>query len=311
MFLGLRPDATPEEFLACIADFSGDNHNTELSQAFRVRPGPGWNIPPGVPHAAGSRCTYEVGQASDTYAMCESFADDQPVLDDLRWKDVPAEHRGNHQYIVDMLDWQANTDPATQRTLHNPPLPITPPRHDGLSERWIADSSTRFSAKEVTIAPTVTAALTDQAAYGAIAVQGRGRFGTHPVTAPTLIRYEHPTQDEHFVSENAATAGVPITNHSATEPLALLQARPTPACPCPESLSSDPRRPREGRAQRRSVRALGVRRRGAGGGSKTGSEPPEPRRSTPVPSPEGHGSSWRTRVSAAQCSQRVGVQPRA
>ncbi|MER7576680.1 hypothetical protein [Streptomyces sp. NPDC126514] len=235
MFLGLQPHVTPKEFLARIADFSSDNHITELSQAFRVRPGTGWNIPPGVLHAAGSLCTYEVEQASDTYAMCESVADDQPVPESLLWKDVPPEHRGNHQYILDMLDWQANTDPDTLRRHHNPPLPVTSTRHDGLSERWIAYSSPFFSAKEVTLAPGATAPLTDPAAYGAIAVRGHGRFGPHPVAAPTLIRFGNPTEDEFFVSETAATAGVPVTNHSTTEPLVLLQhfGPANPALPIP------------------------------------------------------------------------------
>lgn len=223
MFLGLQPHVTQGDFVARIADFSGDNHITELSQAFRVRPGTGWNIPPGVLHAAGSLCTYEVEQASDTYAMCESFADDQPVSEDMLWKDVPPEHRGDHRYILDMLDWHANTDPAVLRSLENPPLPVTSDPHNGLTERWVAYGSALFSAKEVTLAPGATATLTDQAAYGAVAIRGHGRFGAHPVAVPTLIRHGQPTEDELFVSESAATQGVPVTNHSGTEPLVLLQ----------------------------------------------------------------------------------------
>ena len=40
---------------------------------------------------------------------------------------------------------------------------------------------------------------------------------------PTLIRYGQLTSDEFFVSEQAAKAGVRITNSSGTEPLVMLK----------------------------------------------------------------------------------------
>jgi hypothetical protein len=37
----------------------GDNRITSLSQAYRLDPGAGWDVPPGLLHAPGSLCTYK------------------------------------------------------------------------------------------------------------------------------------------------------------------------------------------------------------------------------------------------------------
>jgi hypothetical protein len=73
------------------------------------------------------------------------------------------------------------------------------------------------------VGPGASVVITDSAAYGAIAVQGRGTLGVWNVETPTLIRYGELTHDEFFVSEPAAQAGVAIKNSSDTEPLVLLK----------------------------------------------------------------------------------------
>jgi len=60
-------------------------------------------------------------------------------------------------------------------------------------------------------------------AYGTICVQGYGRFGAHPVAVPALVRFGQMTEDEFFVTQRAAQAGVTITNLSTTEPLVMLK----------------------------------------------------------------------------------------
>ena len=63
----------------------------------------------------------------------------------------------------------------------------------------------------------------DKAAYGLIVVQGDGTFGSHRVSAPTMIRFGEMTQDELFVTAAAATAGVRIEDPSASDPLVILK----------------------------------------------------------------------------------------
>ena len=48
-------------------------------------------------------------------------------------------------------------------------------------------------------------------------------MGTWEIETPTLIRYGELTSDEFFVSFDAATKGVTITNTSKDEPLVMLK----------------------------------------------------------------------------------------
>ncbi len=222
-FFGLHASATRDEFVERIERFSGsDNKITDLSQAYRLEPGTGWDIPPGVLHAPGSLCTYEPQGASDVFAICECIADGRAMSEDLLWKDVPAERRGDAAYVLEMLDWEANADPQFVAHRFMAPTEIEGD-HPGACERWVVYRSNAFSAKELTVSPGAIATVRDDAAYGAIAVQGRGRFGAWSVETPMLIRFGHMTEDEFFVSEEAARAGVVVSNESASEPLVVLK----------------------------------------------------------------------------------------
>ncbi len=90
-------------------------------------------------------------------------------------------------------------------------------------EKWVVFRSPHFSAKELTVKPGQTVTITDQDAYGTIVVQGHGSLGVHEVAAATLIRFGQLSQDEFFVSESAARAGVKITNSSPTDDLVILK----------------------------------------------------------------------------------------
>jgi hypothetical protein len=65
--------------------------------------------------------------------------------------------------------------------------------------------------------------ITDQDAYGALFVQGGGTFGGYGAQAATVIRFGQLSQDEFFVSEAAARAGVTITNRSTTDDVVILK----------------------------------------------------------------------------------------
>ncbi len=223
-FFGLAPGTTKEQFKERLAGFGsqGDNRVTELSQAYRLRLGTGWDMPAGVLHAPASVCTYEPQAASDVFAMCESWTSCRSVSQDLLWKDVPPEHRGDLDFIVSLLDWDKNTDPDFFRSRFSPPVvvPSTPP---GCQERWVVYRSPAFSAKELTVLPQQQVTVRDSACYGCIVVQGRGWLGPWAVESPTLVRFGQLTSDEFFVSEPAARAGVRVANTSATEPLVMLK----------------------------------------------------------------------------------------
>ena len=158
--------------------------------------------------------------------MCESWSNNREVPEELLWKDVPADRQGDFDFIVELLDWDKNVDPDFVSNRFMSPYSTAQSRADGelaYEEKWIVYRSTRFSAKELTIKPGQSITSTDSAAYGTIVLQGNGTFGGQETTAATLIRYGQLSQDEFFVSDGAARAGVTITNRSATDDLVLLK----------------------------------------------------------------------------------------
>jgi hypothetical protein len=226
-FFGLDPGTTRDDVRRCLADWEkGDNGILDLSRAYRLRPGTGWDVPPGVLHAPGSLLTYEPQRASDVYAMLQSLVWDAYTPQEHLWKNVPAARRGDLEYALSLLDWEANVDPHFREHRFMPPRPVRPVeemRADGYLESWIAYRSDWFSAKELTVLPGRSALVRDEGAYGAIVVQGRGQLGPVEVDSPELIRFGEATRDEVFVTAEAACGGVKVTNTSETEELVLLK----------------------------------------------------------------------------------------
>lgn len=224
-FFGIEPGTLKDQIRECLVNFTkGDNKITNLSRAYRLEPGTGWDVPPGILHAPGSLCTYEPQRNSDVYAMYQSLTGDQLVQEELLWKDCPADRMGDFDYLVEVLDWEANIDPEFVAHHFMRPKPARPADETpGYVEKWISYRSGAYSAKELTVLPGQTVTITDAAAYGVILVQGHGRLGSWQADTPTLIRYGQLTSDEFFVTEEAARSGVMISNPSLTDPLVMLK----------------------------------------------------------------------------------------
>ncbi len=71
--------------------------------------------------------------------------------------------------------------------------------------------------------PKRTVTIKDAAAYGIILTQGYGTFGALAVSTPSMIRFGQSTEDELFVTADAAKNGVRIENLSDTDPLVILK----------------------------------------------------------------------------------------
>lgn len=226
-FMGLNPGVRREDVQQCLERWNeGDNGILYLSRAYKLKPGTGWQIDPGILHAPGSLVTYEPQVNSDVFAMFQSLVEGRMVPWDLMVKDVPTEHHHDFEYLLDMLDWPANTDPEFAEHRFFEPAPVSPVEQmagAGYRENWVVYSTPHYSAKELTVFPKRRVTIQDAAAYGAIVVQGNGTFGKHAVETPTLIRYGEMTKDEVFVTVEAARRGVVIANHSESENLVLLK----------------------------------------------------------------------------------------
>jgi hypothetical protein len=104
-----------------------------------------------------------------------------------------------------------------------PVRPLEEMQAAGYVENWICYKSEAYSAKELTVMPGATVTITDAAAYGCIVMQGHGKMGVWDIETPALIRYGQLTNDEFFVTEAAAQAGVVISNPSTTDPIVILK----------------------------------------------------------------------------------------
>jgi hypothetical protein len=226
-FFGLRSGTTKDQLRESLLNFSkGDNKITNLSVAYRLEPGTGWDVPAGILHAPGSLCTYEPQKASDVFAMYQSLTGDAIIEEELLWKNSPKDKIGNVDYLIEVLDWDANVDPDFAGRHFMVPKPVRPRAQmeaEGYVENWVAYKSPDYSAKELTVFPGKTVTIRDVGAYGMILLQGHGKMGPWEVDSPALIRYGQLTMDEFFVTEEAARAGILIFNPSRTDPIVMLK----------------------------------------------------------------------------------------
>ena len=226
-FMGLNPGTTKDHIRRCLEKWKdGDNGILYHSRAYKLKPGSGWQIDPGILHAPGSLVTYEPQVNSDVFAMYQSLVEGRGVPWDLLVKDVPDEHHHDLDYLIDMMDWEANTDPEFAKHRQFDPIAVRCEKEmadAGFSEKWIVYSTPCYSAKELTVFPGRTVTIRDAAAYGLILTSGHGIFGIYEVETPSLIRFGQMTRDELFVTAQTATEGVTIVNRSETENLVMLK----------------------------------------------------------------------------------------
>ena len=226
-FFGLEPGTTKEDIRRCLERWNeGDNLLLNYSKAYRLQPGTGWLVPPCVLHAPGSLVTYEPQWGSDVFGMYQSLVEGRPVPWGLLVKDVPPEKHKDLDYLVEQLDWEGNVNPNFKDSHYLEPIPIADSDSEGYVDRWVVygkmAGKQRFSAKELTIHPGAKVTIKDNGAYGLIAVQGTGRIGKLALQTPAMIRFGELTEDEVFVSHEAARQGVVFEN-TGIEPLVTLR----------------------------------------------------------------------------------------
>ena len=227
-FFGLNPGTTRAQVRKCLEDWNkGDNGILDLSAAYRLKPGTGWLVSPGILHAPGSLCTYEPQWGSDVFGMYQSLVEGREVPWSLLVKDMPPDRHQDLDFIVDQIDWEANVDPVFKENHYLEPIPVADTSQDGHVDRWIVygriNGEQYFTAKELTLDPGAKCTIQDRGAYGLIVVQGQGRMNSLRLDCPTVIRFGQLTEDEVFCTEGAARAGVIFENTSATEPLVTLR----------------------------------------------------------------------------------------
>jgi len=226
-FMGLEPGTTKDQVRKCLEDWNkGDNGILDLSKAYRLKRGTGWLIPPGVLHAPGSLCTYEPQWGSDVFGMFQSLVEGRYVPWSLLVKDMPEEKHQDLDFIIGQLDWDKNVDPNFKDNNYLEPIIDESRSGEGYTDRWVVygdvNSQQLFSAKELTVQPGAKCTIQDPGASSWITTQGKGRIGNLALQTPALIRFGEQTEDEVFITAEAAEAGVEVENTGA-EPLVGLR----------------------------------------------------------------------------------------
>ena len=227
-FMGFEPGTTKAQVRKTIEDWNkGDNGILDLSKAYRLKPGSGWLIHPCILHAPGSLCTYEPQWGSDVFGMYQSLVEGREVPWALLVKDMPKEKHQDIDFIVEQLDWNANVDPYFKENHYLEPIVHTGSESQGYFDKWIVYGKVYgeqlFTAKELTVLPGQKVTIKDGGATSLITVQGEGRANKLRLSSPKMIGFFELTEDEIFVTEPAARAGVTYENTSSTEPLVILR----------------------------------------------------------------------------------------
>ena len=226
-FMGLEPGTSKDDIRRCLENWNkGDNGILDYSRAYRLKRGTGWLIPPGVLHAPGSLCTYEPQWGSDVFGMFQSIVEGRYVPWSLLVKDMPVEKHQDLDFIIGQLDWEKNVDTHFMESNFLEPIIDSATSGDGYTDRWIVygrvDGDQLFSAKELTIDPGAKCTIKEPGSSGWITVQGKGRIGKLALQTPAMIRFGQNTEDEVFISHEAANRGVVVEN-TGSEPLVGLR----------------------------------------------------------------------------------------
>ncbi|HEY7329694.1 MAG TPA: hypothetical protein VH592_18820 [Gemmataceae bacterium] len=226
-FFGLEPGTTKDDIRRCLERWNeGDNGILNYSKAYRLQPGTGWLVPPCVLHAPGSLVTYEPQWGSDVFGMYQSMVEGRVVPWSLLVKDMPKDKHQDLDYLVEQLDWEGNVNPKFKDSHYLEPIPVADTATEGYVDRWIVYGKVHgeqlFSAKELTVDPGVKVTIKDNGAYGLITVQGSGRIGKLALQTPAMIRFGELTEDEAFITHDAARQGVVFEN-TGREPLVTLR----------------------------------------------------------------------------------------
>ena len=128
---------------------------------------------------------------------CSSRVVEGRIVDwSLLTKDVLPEYHHDLDYLIGMLDWDANVNPRFGEANKTLPKPVRPPHEMeavGYRENWITYGTGYYSAKELTVLPGRTVTIKD-AGVRHIVTQGHGTFGKHEVRAPSMIRFGDLTE---------------------------------------------------------------------------------------------------------------------
>ncbi|MEZ4717713.1 MAG: hypothetical protein R2851_16740 [Caldilineaceae bacterium] len=170
-------------------------------------------------HTPGSLCTYEPQWASDVFAMFQSLVAEVPIDGDLV-KNVPADKHQDLDFLVSMVDWDANVCPASRK----PTSGRRAGRAGGgdgrrrLSRGLRSPTATTSCGQGIDRPARARRGYQKQRSLRLHHDQGHGaRINGQPLETPALIRFGQLTYDEYFVAAGRRAAS-PFTTRAPGDP---------------------------------------------------------------------------------------------
>jgi hypothetical protein len=114
--------------------------------------------------------------------MYQSLVNNVPIDWSLLVKNVPEAKQLDLDYIISMLDWEANTVPNVKEAYFRPPLPVKPIEEmesEGCLEKWITYGN-EYARQRIDGAPGRTVIVAIQGRM-AIMMQDMVRWATGPL----------------------------------------------------------------------------------------------------------------------------------
>ena len=207
--MGLEPGTTKDQVRKCLENWDkGDNGILDLSQAYRLQAR--HRLADSARRAARPRLALHlraaVGQRRVRHVPV--IVEGRYVPWSLLVKDMPKEKHQDLDFIIGQLDWEKNVDTHFKEHNYLEPIVDKTASGDGYTDKWIVygtvDGEQLFSAKELTLEPGAKCTIKDPGASGWITVQGKGRIGKLALQTPAMIRFGQETEDEVFITHEAA-----------------------------------------------------------------------------------------------------------
>ena len=107
-------------------------------------------------------------------------------------ENCPDDKKRDIDYIMSLLDWEKNVDPALQEDVFPARRCCAPARMGSTSKGGSRYANDYVGAKELTVAPGQTVTHTDKVAFGCIVVQGHGTFAGYEAEAAGMLRFGQP-----------------------------------------------------------------------------------------------------------------------
>ncbi len=192
-FFGLEPGTTKEEVRGCLERWDeGDNGIRYPLQGLPAGAGHGLVCARRPPARAGQSLHLRAAVGQRRLLHVPVAGQRGAHAWENLVKDVPEDKKQDLDYIISMVDWDANVNPNLKDASFRPPLPVRPLEEmesEGYVEKWITYGNEYIAAKELTVLPGSTVTIQDAGPYGFITVQGHGthrRLGDRDAGADPL-----------------------------------------------------------------------------------------------------------------------------